>query len=456
MNKIVVKFGGSNLKSQEHLGRLVRVIKTYDRPLVIVVSALYGVTETLYEILRKAREDESAVASFVGRLLDVHEKIVHEYIKEEKQKQAALAELKNRIQRLEKYLRSVNYIGEVVDFIEDSVVSYGERLSACVLAAILRSHGVACEEILPEDLGLITDGEFGDASVDFEKSERNIRERLNGGKTYVVPGFYGVSTEGKTTILGRGGSDYSAASIARCLGADSLDIWKDVDGFRTADPKIVPQTKSIPALTYREAAELAYFGAKILHPRTVEPLQETGIPLRIFNVETFDGKIIPQSVIANKPSANENVVKSVTYSDDTSLLKLVGPGVGFKHGILSRVTTALDSQGINIKSIITAQTCINFLLSAKDLHKSAGIVKDLNIHHVNKIVPQANIALVAIVGEGLLERHGIMARALGAVSEKGINVQMLSMGASEVAAYFIVDKQDRQPAIQAIHSEFIS
>jgi len=163
-------------------------------------------------------------------------------------------------------------------------MSFGERLSAAIMTSLLQDRGVGCEEVTPEDMQLITDGEFGNAEVDFSASNETVKNRLLGEKTAIVPGFYGVSKEGKVTLFGRGGSDYTAASIASCIGAESLDIWKDVDGFRTADPKLVTDTHGIHQLTYTEAAELAYFGAKILHPRTVEPLMAQRIPIRIFNI----------------------------------------------------------------------------------------------------------------------------------------------------------------------------
>ena len=165
----------------------------------------------------------------------------------------------------------IHYIGDIPDFIQDRILSYGEKLSSLLLTIILKYNGINADECLPEDMGLLTDGEFRNATIDFEGSIPNVEKALKEDKVYVVPGFYGISQEGKVTLLGRGGSDYSAAGIARCVRAESLDIWKDVNGYMTADPKMVDAPRRVRKLSYTEAAELSYFGAKILHPRTVEP-----------------------------------------------------------------------------------------------------------------------------------------------------------------------------------------
>ena len=306
----------------------------------------------------------------------------------------------------------------------------------------------------PETIGLITDGEFGNASADFHLSTSRVREALNEELIYVVPGFYGVSKDQKTTLFGRGGSDYSAAAIARCVGATSLDIWKDVNGFLSSDPKLVDHPVQIGQLSYNEAAELAYFGAKILHPRTVEPLIDPRIPVRIFNIYGTLDVTAPLSVISREKSVQTGVVKSVTYSDNFGLLKLKGPGVGLKPGILAKVTTALHLAGINISSVLTSQISINILLAKEDLQNAYAVVSAIELSAVGKLQVDDDISIVAAVGHGITDNYGIAARICTALASESINVLMSCSGASPTVSYYLVRTCDRTAAVKAIHREF--
>lgn len=454
MKKIVAKFGGSNLKKKEDIQKLVNVIKAYDRPMVIVVSAFYGITNHLIQSMEEVKSDESKINTLVRFLLEMKEEVIRENFGQTEWAKRTLREVEKRLSELERYLTGVHYIGEVPEFVEDVILSYGERLSSLMLASILNSNGIDAEEALPEEMPLITDGEFGNASVDYEAAAKGVQERLAGNKVYVVPGFYGVSPEGKVTLLGRGGSDYSAAALARCLEAESLDVWKDVDGFMSADPKLVNSPRRITHLSYAEAAELSYFGASILHPRTVEPLQEVSIPIHIGNIDTFNGSVEPRTIVQASEIITEDIIKSVTFSDDFCILKLRGAGIGKKKGVLARVTGAIDKAGINIKSVVTSQIAINLLLSAKDIKKAYQIVETLDLSAITELSAIENISTIAVVGEGLLEQPGVAGRMFMAVARKGINVRMIVSGASTVASYFVVASTDRDVAIKAIHKEF--
>jgi len=383
--KIVVKFGGSNLKKKEDIGRIAQAVKLYRQPIVIVVSALYGVTDMLIEILHKAKTDESAIEEIKSTLLEAHGQLIDLYIENQGKKDEIKIKILQRIEELEKYFRGIHYLGEVPDFVEDRVLSYGERLSSLVLTALLNSSDIQAEECLPEKLGLYTNGEFRNAAVDFNLSCDNVKQALSGDRVYVIPGFYGLSPDSRVTLLGRGGSDYTAAAIARCIDAASVDLWKDVPGFMTADPKLVSNTAVIQKLTYSEAAELSYFGARILHPRTFEPVSDRNISIRLFNIYDFDEKLEPVTVINHVGVIKDDVIKSVTFSDDFAVLRLRGAGVGIKPGIMAKVTTRLNDERINIKSIITAQTSINLLLSRDDLAAALRIAKQSGLAAVEEI-----------------------------------------------------------------------
>jgi aspartokinase/homoserine dehydrogenase 1 len=454
--KIVVKFGGSNLKTKEDFGRVYQVITLYQdcqQPIVIVISAIYGVTDILGNTIKKVKTDERAISDLKQNLLDLHHPIIHLFIKDSEYRQRVLDNFNARVEELGKYLQGIHCLGEIPDFVEDRVLSYGERFSSLVLTAILNFMNIPCIECLPEDLGLFTNGEYRNASVNFSLAEEAVKKCLLGNHTYVVPGFYGISTDSKVTLFGRGGSDYTAAAISRCIDAASVDLWKDVPGFMSADPKLVKNPIHIDKLTYHEAAELSYFGARIIHPRTFEPVLEKKIPVRLFDINNFSNTLEPVTTIRENGVIKAEIIKSVTFSDDFGVLKLHGAGVGIKPGIMARVTNKLNDEGINIKSIITSQTCINILLSRYDLEKGLQIVKKNGLSAVEQISTLENISLIAVVGEGILEQPGIAARVLGAVSNQNINVWTISAGASNVTIYFIIARKDREKAIQAIHQE---
>ncbi len=454
MPKAVVKFGGSNLKCKEDIGNIIRVIKKYEGPVVVVVSAFYGVTNYLIDSLNKARHDESIAQKTIDYLLSLKRETLELHVGDTNVINRILSEISALLEELGRYLQGIALTGDASPALEDHVQAYGERISAVFLAGILNFEGIETKVALPESIGLITDGEFGTASVDFVKSTAKVREALSGDLVYVVPGFYGLSPEGKTTLFGRGGSDYSAASIARCLGAPSLDIWKDVNGFLSADPKTVDNPVQISQLTYNEAAELAYFGAKILHPRTVEPLSSPHIPIRIFNIFGDSDLENPRSVVNAEKIVTKGVVKSVTSSEDFGILKLKGSGVGAKPGILAKVTTALHLAGININSVLTSQISINILIAKKDLKTAYSVVSAIELSAVGRVQIIEDIAVVATVGNGIAENYGVAARIFTALASNGINVMMSCLGASPIVCYFLVRKNDCIPAVKAIHEEF--
>lgn len=464
MKKIVVKFGGSNLRRPEDIDRLVNVVQTYQRPLVLVVSAFFGITNALIACVKAAREGAGTLSAlaesrdYTLTLRAMKREILEANITDPAERGRAELAVNARLDQLERFLTGIHYIGDVPDFVNDVILSYGERLSSLLLTAVLQSRGIQAREALPEDIGLTTDGIFGNAACDFDASIGPVSTALSGDGVVVVPGFYGVSQDGKTTLFGRGGSDYSAASIARCIGAESLDVWKDVDGFLSADPGAVASPHSITRLHYLEAAELSYFGAKILHPRTIEPLFDQAIPIRILNITRPDLGLHAFTVIDGERTVTHDVVKSVSSSDDVAILKLHGPGVGFKSGILAEVTAALDSNGINIKSVLTAQTAINVLLAREHLDAACDI---LAAHHMAGVVEVSRndaVAIVAVVGDGVLDASNagsaIASRALSAALAGGVRVTLAAAGASEVAAYMLVDRSDRLLALRLIHTEF--
>ncbi|AEH50619.1 aspartate kinase [Pseudothermotoga thermarum] len=441
MKSVVLKFGGSNLKTKEDLEKILTVVKMYQDPMVIVVSAIYGVTNQLIDLLRKPSSINTQ--EFLNYLYSLYKGFLG-YDDEE---------LKQRVFDIENYLEAVKLMNKVPDFVYDLVISHGERCSSLMLTKWLNQNGIECQEALPEKIGLVTDGKFRNASIDLEASRENLKKALEPGKNYVVPGFYGIH-EDFVTILGRGGSDYTATAIAYCIDAKRVDLYKDVPGFMTCDPKYVKGVKPVKMLNYDEAAELSYFGAKILHHASVDPLRKKSIPLYIFNINNFVSIDQPDTIISANGSCTNRIIKSISFTDDIAVIQFKGTNVGRVPGILGQIASIFGNEGLNIKSVVTSQTSINFLISRQDIEKCKKITSKINVPEIEEINYKTDISLIAVVGNGILQKHGIAARVFTAVSKKNINVEMISAGASDVTMYFIVNITDRNAALQAIHDEF--
>jgi|GEM_PF-3863465 len=344
---IVVKIGGGCLSDEETIARILDLAATRCRGQLIVVSALKGVTDHLIRAMRRAVEDENSVAETLGALRRRHMAVAERLMAKDCRSLAAFGELLGAsLKKLERLLYGLSFTRETTPRLADRVSSYGERLSAELLTYTLACRGTPAHCLLPEEIGLVTDGKYGDATADLAATARNFAERARGpiesGGVCIMPGFYGVSAAGEVTTFGRGGSDYSAAVAASALDAERLEVWKDTAGFMSADPRVVPGARLIPLLSFDEAAELSYFGAKILHPRTVEPLRRKKIPIAVKNTLDPDA---PGSRIELKGVRTDSGVKSVAHAGDLGLLKIHGSGVGARPGILARVSGALSGSG---------------------------------------------------------------------------------------------------------------
>jgi aspartate kinase len=237
------------------------------------------------------------------------------------------------------------------------------------------------------------------------------------------------------------------------VDADLLEIWKDTPGFMTADPDNIPECRLIPELTYEEAAELAYTGAGILHPRTVEPVRQAGIDIAVKN--TYDPDA-PGSRITARAREADTVIKSVSYTKDVAILKIHASGVGARQGILSLITGAVSDKGINIKSVVTSQTCISLLVSKKDARAAHACIREIHPRPFRESACRTRVVLVSIVGEGLHHSRGVAARCFTAVSNADVNIEMISFGASDAAMYFLVNEDSLDTTIQALHDTFFN
>jgi aspartate kinase len=451
----VIKIGGGCLKDSETIGHILDLIGSQGYGHIFVLSALNGVTDILIDSMAAALAVEKNIPSIITRLRRKHMLVARHLIPNSDGLQEFSRDLDRSLSELERLYYGLNFTREITPRMRDVISSFGERFAVKLFVSGLHCRGIHATYRMPQEIGLSTDGKFGDATANLPKTTYNLQVHLtpliNEEMILFVPGFFGVNEEGDITTFGRGGSDYSAAVVALSMQAEILEIWKDVDGFMSADPKFVPEAQLIPVLSYEEAAELSYFGAKVLHPRTVEPLIRSKLEIRIKNIMNLDA---PGSLISARSPRPKNVVKSVAHDTDISILKVHGSGVGSRPGILSQVAGQLTDSGINIKSVVTSQTCISFLLARKDLDAGRQALKSLRPRPFQRLEKIDDVAFVGIVGEGLAQQKGIAARCFAALAACSVNVEMISFGPSRMALYFLVRSQDLHSAVNAIHSTF--
>ncbi|HKJ42334.1 MAG TPA: ACT domain-containing protein, partial [Sunxiuqinia sp.] len=295
--------------------------------------------------------------------------------------------------------------------------------------------------------------EYGNASVLGKASAKTLKS-LEWQQINLVPGSFGKTQSGKISRLGDRAADYSAAALAALLLAQKLELWEISKSFKTVDETIVPGSNYIEQLSYSEASELAYFNHSSIHPRIVEPLLEQQLPIHVFQL--LNGEKVLKTTISSPQSAKIQTVKSVAHSDDIAILKLNGPGVGFKPGILAIITSAFANHRINIRSVITAQTSINIIINKADRQLAEKLARELELPSVNEVKVVSNISLIAIVGHGMQANYGISAQLFAAVAKHKINVLLSGSGASDLVSYLIVDEQDKTQAIQEIHKIFFN
>lgn len=450
----VLKFGGAALRDAAGIRRAVAIAKAAPGPRVVVTSALEGVTDQLLQAQRQSAAAEANVAPALDALRRRHGEVLGGVAPGDGEAKAALDGL---LQRLERLLYGLAYTQEATPRLHDLVQSHGERLAAVIVAAALRADGQDALALDAEAARVLSLGPFGNARPDLPGLRREcgpaLRTHTDAGRVPVVTGYFGVDGHGNATLFGRGGSDYVAALVAYALPAQRLELWKDVPGFLTADPRAVGGARLVPALGYDEAAELANFGAKVLHPRTVEPVEAAGIPIHVRAVQDRDG---PGSVISADPGTERALVRSVATTGGLGVLRLNGPGMAATPGVARRVFTPLAEAGINVINMATSQASFALLLEQGDLSQAQQVLEPLRGGPVQSFDAHAGRALVCVVGRGLGETPGSAARILQAVAAAGVNIEMISLGASDIAIDFVVRQDDAPRAVRAVHDAFLA
>ncbi|MFC1671899.1 aspartate kinase [Planctomycetota bacterium] len=452
-----MKFGGAAVKDAAGFERCARIVglRPEIRP-VVVLSAMSGVTDLLTDILDDAQRDERCVSGFITSIRKKHADVLDTCVSDASFKKSALKDVNNVLSRLERVLYGIAYTEEITPKTRDFVLAVGERLSARTLAAVLRSATCPALALDADGIGLITDGVFGAASPLLNEASANLQQSLMPfiarGEVPVVTGFFGCDAEGRTTVLGRGGSDFSAAIVARALDAREVEVWKDVPGFLSADPTMVPDARNVPEMGYEEAAELSYFGARILHPRTVEPVMDKQIGIR---VKGFQDPEAPGTLVFGLGGDGPGEVHSIASRGGLSMVTLYGPGMAYTPGLAGELFGALSEETVNVYSIGTSMASLSVIVEGADAANALKAIKTLHESVVHDITVVNGVSLVCVAGSGMRRNAKVVGRVFRAVAKTGADILLNVDGGSKVTLNFAVPDADCGKVVEAVHAEFM-
>ncbi len=457
-----MKFGGTSLGDGARMKGVARIVQeNVGAESVVVVSAMGGVTDMLIRAANEASHGDREHWKSVRRELARRHREVADQLLSAGEQAVVLPRLAEQVTNFENLCSGFSLVREVTPRAMDALSSLGEVLSATLVAAVLRSQGVAAESVDATQL-IVTDDHFGNASPLLEPTHSKARQRLTAlcrrDIIPVVTGFRGATRDGVCTTLGRGGSDYSATILAAALDADEVWIWTDVDGVLTADPRLVPGAHIIPEISFREAIELSFFGAKVLHPKTIQPLMKKKIPVWIKNSfnPSCTGTRIGPSRADSRPGA-----MAITSVSKANLITLSGKET-FSFARLAAETFAALSQEEIPTLMVTqssADNILSFAVHDADLHRvKAKLEKafELEILHDHMAAPEviSQVAIVVVIGENMKGTPGLAGKAFGALGRRDINIIAIAQGSSELSISFAVKSTDVKEAVCAIHEEF--
>lgn len=464
---LVMKFGGTSVGSIEALTNVTQIIRDAraEWPRVVVVtSAMSGVTNLLLDSASQAaRGNIESLPDAEKILREKHFAAADELVQDENLCSETKQEINALILSFADLCKAIAVLGEASPRALDAVASLGERMSVRLLGAIVRNMGIRTKAIESTEF-IITNDHFQNAHPDFkvttEKTRHILNPLLNDGIIPITTGFIGATPEGVVTTLGRGGSDYSAAIIGAVLPADDVWIWTDVDGVMTTDPRIVSSARTLPEITYSEIAELAYYGAKVLHPKTIRPVVEAGIGLRICN--TFNPSNPGTRLIANTKSNGKSVkgqvAKAVTAIRKQRLITVEGRGMLGVPGVAARAFGAVASTGTSVPLITQASSEQSICFAVPD-ETAAPVVNalekvfasELEERDIDRIWRTEDVSIITVVGVGMIHTPGVAGQIFSQLGKNNVNVLAIAQGSSEVSISMVVGAADTENAVKALH-----
>ncbi|MGH9397781.1 MAG: aspartate kinase [Terriglobia bacterium] len=460
---VVMKFGGTSVGSAERMQGVAELVREHAKrvEVAVVVSAMGGVTDMLIRAATSAshgdREEWKGARQEMARR---HREVADRALSASEQA-IVLPRLAEQLGNFENLCSGFSLVREITPRAMDTLSSLGEVMSSTLIASILRSLGCPAEAVDAMEL-IVTDEKFGNATPLFDETNQKARARLaplrRRGVIPVITGFRGATRDGLCTTLGRGGSDYSGTIVGTALDADEIWIWTDVDGVMTADPRLVPPARIIPEISYREAIELSFFGAKVLHPKTIQPVIERKIPVWIKN--TFNpscpGTRIGPSAANGKPG-----VKAITSVSKSQLITLSGSGNLTFGRLATKAFSALDLESADTLMVTqsSADNVLCFAIHDSDLKRVKSQLEkafELEMLHDHRasIEVMPHVAVVVMIGENMKGTPGLAGRAFSALGRKGINIIAIAQGSSEISISFAVKSAEVKESVQAVHEEF--
>jgi aspartokinase/homoserine dehydrogenase 1 len=450
----VMKFGGSSLADADLMRRVALIVAEQKEKSVVVLSAMGGVTDLLSDAASRAESGDRTYREDIEAIRARHEAVVEELVRDD----ALLEDVREMVADLAGLLHGVELVRECSLRSRDLIMSFGERLSCTLFSAVLRTNGRAAE-VIDARAVIVTDDRHGNASV-LPESRMRIRRSLKAVKGVpVITGFIAANSEGVTTTLGRNGSDYTAALVGAALAASVIEIWTDVDGVMSANPTAVGEAFVIPSMSFQEAMELAFFGAKVLHPYTMLPAVDADIPLRIRNTLNPHA---PGTMITSKVVARETVITGLASIDQVALVNVEGGGMLGIPGFAARVFGALGRQRVNVIMISQASSehSICLVMREEEVERAARMLEEeleLEIASGRLQRPEVirELAIVAVIGEKMRGTPGISGKLFGALGGANINVLAIAQGSSERNISIVVSREDEVKALRAIHEAFL-
>ncbi len=447
---IIMKFGGTSLEDADAISNAAAIILREQRLRVVVVSACAGVTNDLRDSAVCASEEKEHIAQRILDALEIRHSTIANELLDQDSADRFVRTLWKDIAALEKLVQSVANLKELSPRTLDQFMSFGEQWSALILYHFLLQRDVPVELIDAASV-MITDKEFNRATPLFEDIHERCQEiflpALTNNAIAITQGFLGSTRDGITTTLGRGGSDYSASILGAVLNAEEIQIWTDVDGILTADPSILPEARAIPELSFDEASELAYFGAKVLHPSTIFPAVRKNIPVRVLNSKSPDheGTLIQRNSNGN----GDCIVKSIAYKEGITVITIKSTEMLMSHTFLARLFEIFSRYKKSIDVIATAKVSVSLTID-----DSSNLEKILDeLREFAEVQVEYGKAVFCVVGENMKSYRGIAARIFGALDENGINVELISNGASHINLTFVVSEDQINSAVRALHTE---
>ena len=452
MSLVVMKFGGTSVEDPTAIARTASIVAgrvAQGKSPVIVVSAMAKVTDQLLRCgAAAAAGDRTGALAISSRLRCRHRDTACALVKDKTEVVALTAWIDQKFDQLDEILRGLAAILELTPRISDLIVSYGERLSSRMIAAAFRERGVNATHVDARDV-IVTDSHFQKAtpldSAIEKRAEEKIRPLVTEGKVPVLGGFIASNEAGITTTLGRGGSDFTGALIGGAMHADAIEIWTDVDGIMTSDPRVCPDALRVKVISFEEAAELAYFGAKVLHPATILPAVKRNIPVHVLNSKNPDNE--GTRIISLAPHC-KSPFKSIAVKKRLSIIDVVASRMLMTHGYLKAIFDIFDKHQCPVDMVSTSEVSVSLTVDSNE--KLPAIAADLG--KLADVKYEGKKALVCMVGEDIRGQSGMAAQVFTAV--RHINVRMISQGASEINMSFMIDEEDADEAVRSLHAAF--